>query len=36
MAKNSIAFMLNIDWFQTYKHRVYSIGVMYLAIPRAI
>ena len=39
MAKNSIAFMLNIDWFQPYKHRVYSIGVIYLAImnlPRAI
>ena len=38
-APNSIAFMLNIDWFQPYKHRVYSIGVIYLAImnlPRAI
>ena len=38
-AKNSIAFMLNIDWFQPFKHHVYSIGVMYLAImnlPRAI
>ena len=38
-AKNSIAFMLNIDWFQPYKHRVYSIGVVYLAImnlPRTI
>ena len=37
--KNSIAFMLNIDWFQPYKHRVYSVGVIYLAImnlPRAI
>ena len=31
--------MLNIDWFQPYKHRIYSIGVIYLAImnlPRAI
>ena len=38
-AKNSIAFMLNIDWFQPFKHHVYSIGVMYLAImnlPRVI
>lgn len=38
-APNSIAFMLNIDWFQPFKHRVYSIGVIYLAImnlPRAI
>ena len=38
-ASNSIAFMLNIDWFQPFKHRVYSIGVIYLAImnlPRAI
>lgn len=36
---NNIAFMLNIDWFQPFKHRVYSIGVIYLAImnlPRAI
>ena len=31
--------MLNIDWFQLYKHRVYSIGVVYLALmnlPRTI
>ncbi len=38
-AKNSVAFMLNIDWFQPFKHRVYSIGIIYLAImnlPRAI
>ena len=31
--------MLNIDWFQPYKHRQYSIGVIYLAIlnlPRAV
>lgn len=36
---NNIAFMLNIDWFQPFKHRTYSIGVLYLAIvnlPRAI
>lgn len=30
--KYSLAFMLNIDWFQPYKHRTYSIGVMYLSI----
>ena len=28
--ENNIAFMLNIDWFQPFKHRAYSIGVMYL------
>ena len=30
--KNSIAFMLNIDWFQPFKHRTYSVGVIYLAV----
>ena len=38
-AKNSIALMLNVDWFKPYKHREYKIGVIYLAItnlPRAI
>ena len=37
--KNSLVFMLNIDWFQPYKHRMYSVGVIFLAItnlPRAI
>ena len=37
--KNNIAFMLNIDWFKPYKHRTYSIGVMYLVfmnLPRNI
>ena len=29
---NTLALMLNIDWFQPYKHRTYSIGVIYLAI----
>ena len=31
--------MLNIDWFQPFKHRVYSVGVMYLVfmnLPRNI
>ena len=38
-AKYSLAFMLNIDWFQPFKHRTYSVGVMYLSImnlPRRI
>ena len=38
-APNSIALMLNVDWFQPFKHRTYSIGVIYLAImnlPRSI
>ena len=37
--KNSLALMLNIDWFQPFKHRTYSIGVMYLVfmnLPRNI
>ena len=31
--------MLNIDWFQPFKHRTYSVGVMYLVfmnLPRNI
>ena len=24
--------MLNVDWFQPYKHSPYSVGVMYLAV----
>ncbi len=27
-----LAFIVNIDWFQPYKHRQYSVGVMHLAI----
>ena len=30
--KYSIIFMLNVDWFQPFKHREYSVGVMYLAV----
>ena len=26
--KSSFGFILNIDWFQPFKHRVYSIGVL--------
>ena len=38
-SKNSLGLMLNIDWFQPFKHRVYAIGVIYFAImnlPRSI
>ena len=37
--KGSIGLMLNIDWFQPFKHRQYSIGVIYMVImnlPRAL
>ena len=37
--RNAIALVMNVDWFRPYKHRMYSIGVVYLAImnlPRAI
>ena len=37
--RNTIALMMNIDWFRPFKHRTYLIGVVYLAImnlPRAI
>ena len=29
---NNLAFMLNIDWFQPFKHTQYSLGVIYLVI----
>ena len=29
---NSIVLMLNVDWFQSFKHREYSVGVIYLSI----
>jgi len=28
----NIGFSLNLDWFQPYKHSIYSIGAMYLVI----
>ena len=31
-AHNNLGFMMNVDWFQPYKHRTYSLGVIYLAI----
>ena len=36
--KGSIGVILNIDWFQPFKHRQYSVGVIYMVImnlPRA-
>ena len=37
--RSNIAFMMNIDWYQPYKHRTYSVGVIYLVfmnLPRNI
>ncbi|SMN01974.1 hypothetical protein SPONN_281 [uncultured Candidatus Thioglobus sp.] len=37
--KFNLTFIINIDWFQPFKHRTYSIGVMYLCIinlPRGV
>ena len=25
-------FMINVDWFQPYKHTQYSVGVVYLTV----
>ena len=36
---NSFAFMINIDWFQPYKHLTYSVGAIYLSVfnlPRSL
>ena len=30
--ENNFALMLNIDWFQPFKHRQYSVGVIYLVL----
>ncbi len=30
--RNNIGLMLNVDWFQPFKHRTYSVGVLYLAV----
>ena len=30
--KYNLAFMLNVDWFQPFEHRTYSVGVMYLSV----
>jgi len=29
---NSLAFMLNVDWFRQYKHSPGSVGVVYLVL----
>ena len=37
-APRNLAFMLNVDWFQPFKHSLYSVGVLYLVLmnlPRA-
>ena len=37
-APRNYAFMLNVDWFQPFKHSVYSVGVLYMVLmnlPRA-
>ena len=31
-APHCFGLMLNIDWFQPFKHRIYSVGVIYLTI----
>ena len=28
----SFAFMINVEWFQPYKHLTYSVGAIYLTI----
>ena len=28
----NIALMMNVDWFQPFKHSPYSVGVIYLAL----
>ena len=36
---NNFCFMLNIDWFQPFKHTQYSLGVIYLVLlnlPRSV
>ena len=29
---HAYAFMINMDWFQPYKHLTYSVGVIYLSV----
>lgn len=29
---NNYVFMLNIDWFQPFKHSVYSVGALYMVV----
>ena len=30
--RHTVGLMMNIDWFQPFKHRSYSIGIVYLVI----
>ena len=32
LGENTFGLMLNVDWYQPYKHSTYSIGVMYLVV----
>ena len=32
LSLNTIALMLNVDWFRPFKHLTYSVGVLYLTI----
>ena len=29
---HSLGFMLNLDFFQPFKHKTYSMGVLYLVV----
>ena len=31
-ALRNFAFMLNVDWFQPFKHSLYSVGALYLVL----
>ncbi len=35
-ASFTFGLMLNIDWFQPYKHTISSVGVIYLNLPRTL
>ena len=30
---NTVGFMLNVDWFNPFKHGTYSMGAIYVSIP---
>ena len=30
--QQNLALMMNVDWFQPFKHSPYSVGVIYLAL----
>ena len=31
-APRNYAFMLNVDWFQPFKHSLYSVGALYMVL----